>query len=320
MTHGPGRAARWAIAACALVVVGGALPLATAANGSSGHPSRPVPSAGCRVVSGSAASPGGSGVVKGLATPAISGTYRLSTPRHGAHPRPASLILLFHGFGSSPAQFSSLTDLPRRGTMAGDVVAVPHIQPGEAEWQFSGDGTDAEFVTALIASLERTFCINTAAVFATGFSAGAAFTIAYACTHETKIRAIATVAVEFQLGCRKPISILAFHGTADPEVRYQNGAVGASLPGVKVRGTQLNMGDWARLDRCRARPDKKVIGSQVFEQIWPECTGNTAVRLYTVIGGGHTWPGADPKKGFGLTTQQVNATTAILASFAAAGR
>jgi len=49
-------------------------------------------------------------------------------------------------------------------------------------------------------------------------------------------------------------------------------------------------------------------------------TVTRAVRLYTVIGGGHTWPGADPKKGFGLTTQQVNATTAILASFAAAGR
>jgi polyhydroxybutyrate depolymerase len=311
--EGISRAIRWTVFPCVFLGSGAALPAgATTANG--GHRAPATRSAGCR--SSSASSAGVASQERSLVTSTTSGTYLLSTPRHQRNPRAAPLVLIFYGFASSPAQFSSLTDLPRLGTRAGDIVAVPHIQPGETEWQFNGHGTDAAFVSALVASLERTQCIDTAAVYATGFSAGAAFTIAYACAHQAQIKAIATVAVEFQLGCRTPMSILAFHGTADPEVRYQNGTIGGSLPGVKVRGTELNMGDWARLDGCRAQPTTTQPGSQVVRQVWPSCGHHTRVRLYTVVGGGHTWPGADPAKGFGLTTQQVSATATILAFFA----
>lgn len=193
------------------------------------------------------------------------------------------------------------------------VVAVPHAQGDE--WQFSGNGTDAAFVGAMVKHLESTYCIDTKRVFATGFSAGAAFTIIYACSRQGSIAAIATVAVEFQLGCTRPLSIMAFHGTKDPLVPYQNGAVGLSLPGVKVRGTQRNMSDWARLDRCRSHPRMKQIGSQVDRQSWTGCTGGTSVVLYSILGGGHSWPGADPKQSIGLTTQQISATSQILGFF-----
>jgi polyhydroxybutyrate depolymerase len=205
--------------------------------------------------------------------------------------------------------------MPQRGSGKGYLVAVPNIQSGETEWQFSGTGSDATFVNALVAHLEQTYCVNQNAVFAAGFSAGAAFTIAYSCAHESQVHAIATVAVEFQLGCKKPMSILAFHGTADPLVPYQNGAIGLSLPGVKVRGTQLNMADWAKLDECRATARVARIGSQVNRSVWGGCLPDSTVTLYSVLGGGHTWPGADPKLGVGLTTEQVSATTQMLAFF-----
>ena len=252
---------------------------------------------------------------RSLVTPKIRGTYLLSTPRLARNARPAPLILLFYGSGSNPTQFTSLTNLPERGARSGAIVAVPHTQPAEAEWQIDGSGTDADFVHTLVTRLEGSFCIDQAAVFSAGFSAGAAFTIVYSCAHEAQIRAIATVAVEFQLGCKTPMPIMAFHGTEDPEVPYQNGAMGASLPGIKVRGTQLNMGDWARLDHCRSQAPRVRMGSDVIRQQWPACEGGAAVGLFTIVGGGHTWPGANPKKGFGLTTQQVSATTRILAFF-----
>jgi polyhydroxybutyrate depolymerase len=209
--------------------------------------------------------------------------------------------------------------MPKKGAAAGDIVVVPHLLPNDTEWQFSGNGTDASYVHTLIGSLESSLCINRDAVFLTGFSAGAAFTIVYACTHKSEIRAIATVAVDFQLGCTSPMPILAFHGTADPEVPYQNGALGLSLPGVKVRGTQLNMGDWARLDNCRGRTVQSTVGTQVRQQVWKACVRDSQVVLFTVEGGGHTWPGADPGKGFGLTTQQVSATNQILKFFSGYG-
>jgi polyhydroxybutyrate depolymerase len=127
------------------------------------------------------------------------------------------------------------------------------------------------------------------------------------------------VAVEFQLGCTRPLSILAFHGTKDPLVPYQNGAIGLSLPGIKVRGTELNMGDWARLDHCRTVPRRTRIGTQVVRQQWSGCAGHHSVGLYTIIGGGHSWPGADPTKAIGLTTEQISATSLVLSFFTRAG-
>ena len=250
-----------------------------------------------------------------LVSGTVTGSYDLTVPANYRIRRATGLILAFYGFASDPAQFSALTGLPSGGSKAGYLVAVPHDHSGETEWQFSGHGTDAAFVDALVVSLEDEYCIDESAVFAVGFSAGAAFTIAYACAHEHQIAAVVTVAVEFQLGCTRPMSILAFHGTDDPLVPYRNGAIGLSLPGVKVRGTQLNMGDWARLDRCRVRPDRVVIGSQVVRQQWQGCGDGTQVVLYTIVGGGHTWPGADPTLAVGLTTQQVRATAQALSFF-----
>ena len=103
------------------------------------------------------------------------------------------------------------------------------------------------------------------------------------------------MAVDFQLGCKQPMPILAFHGTADPLVPYQNNGVGLSLPGRRVRGTLLNMGDWARLDHCRPTPVIVRIGSQVTRRQWLGCLSGASVTLYSIIGGGHDWPGANPK-------------------------
>ena len=243
----------------------------------------------------------------------MAGSYNLTFPRSYRAGHPMPLILLFYGFGSNPSQFSALTDLPSRGSAHGYLVAVPHAQG--SEWQFSGNGTDAIFVSSLVDKIESTYCVDTTRVFAAGFSAGAAFTIIYACSHPGQIAAIGTVAVEFQLGCSRPLSIMAFHGTKDPLVPYQNGAIGLSLPGVKVRGTQLNMSDWARLDHCQSKPRKKRIGTQVTRQLWTGCTKRTRVVLYSIVGGGHSWPGANSKDSVGLTTQQISATAEILEFF-----
>ena len=253
--------------------------------------------------------------VESLRVGTQSGSYDLSVPSSYRDDRPTPLILLFYGFGSDPAQFAALTRIPSRAERAGYLVVVPHTQGTESEWDLSSHGADAGFVDNVVASVESTYCVDRGAVFAAGFSAGAAFAIVYSCAHERSIAGLATVAVEFQLGCTEPMSILAFHGTDDPLVPYRNGAIGLSLPGIKVRGTQRNMGDWARLDHCRSHPRRSHPGSQVTRQQWLGCVRGTAVVLYTIIGGGHSWPGADPTLAVGLTTQQVGATSQVLSFF-----
>ena len=244
--------------------------------------------------------------------------YQLFPPANPSPRHPAPLILLFHGFSGDGASIAALTRLPAEANPSGAYVVAP--DGTNRTWQLDAHSRDAAFVDRLVDSLSASACLDLSRVYATGFSAGAAFTIIYSCARPDRIAAIATVAVDFQLGCRGPMPILAFHGTKDPAVPFVNGALGASLPGVKVRGTELNLRDWARLDGCRPTPTDRVLGTEVTRQTWPGCAPGTDVVLYRIEGGGHSWPGAAPKSGAGPTTQQIDASALITAFFAAHAR
>lgn len=289
---------------------GRAAPVATTTTTTTIPGSRP--SAGCTRADGSARPRGQT--VERVTTDGVAHPYLLSVPASYRPTRPAPLVLLFHGYGSDARSIAALTKMPALGAARGVIVTTPD-GPNHT-WQLSGTGPDAAFVDKIVAKLTKTLCIDLHRVYAAGFSQGAAFTIFYSCARPTRVAAIATVAVEFQLGCTQPTSILAFHGTVDPAVPYRDGAIGASLPDLKVRGTLLNMSDWARLDRCGPTPTTRAIGSEVTLKSWPRCINGTAVALYTVENGSHTWPGADPAASPPYTTQQINATSLILGFFA----
>jgi polyhydroxybutyrate depolymerase len=284
-----------------------------AAGAGAGERGGPRPSPGCEQRTGI---PRASGDVEKDLTITVDGVerrYRLAAPEKRSR-RPAPLVLLFHGFSSNPQRFSDLTELPDRGASEGFFVATPEGTDGR--WQLDAHGSDAAFIDAVVAHLTDTFCIDLRRVHAAGMSLGSAFGLLYSCAHQDEIGSFLAVTVEFQLGCTRPMSILAFHGTEDPLVPYQDGQVGASLPGP-VRGTELNMADWAALGGCRPAPRTRRIGSEVVRSTWTGCGGSTAVVLYTVEGGGHTWPGADPGLQVTHTTDEVDATAAGLAFFRA---
>lgn len=217
-------------------------------------------------------------------------SYRLSLPAgSGFHP----LILLFHGSGADAATIASSTSLPARAARLGYVVATPDAV--NHNWQVSlpNAGTaDLRLVATLVASLESRFCIDAARVYAAGFSLGSEFAAIVACAPGPPFAAIGMVSAEFLLKpCSRPVPAIAFHGTVDPLVPYQDGAIGLSLPGMKVRGVENNLGDWALLDGCAPIPVVEAISAMVIRRTWPACTAGSSVVLYTVVGGGHAWPG-----------------------------
>jgi polyhydroxybutyrate depolymerase len=277
-------------------------------------------STGCNRSAPLPVAPGRTGTLS-LNQGTVTGTYALTVPPTYKTNRPAPLIFLFHGDGDNPADFSAKTNFPAQGARAGDLVVVPQNQGPEVGFQYSGRGTDATFVNSLINALLRSYCVNQRAVFTSGFSSGAAFAILYACAHQSQIRAIATVAVDYQLGCTRPEPLLALHGTADPAVTYQNNTIGSQLPGIKldahsVKGTVRNMADWVKLDRCQpTTPTFTRIGSEVSRSQWLSCAPGTSVTFYTIRGGGHEWPGAKVTTGVGFTTQQISANTLIINFF-----
>jgi polyhydroxybutyrate depolymerase len=182
---------------------------------------------------------------------------------------------------------------------------------------------DVDFVRAMLATTTRDLCIDPDRVYAAGMSNGAIFSTVLACELPGQFAAIAPVAgVNVEMPCRRgtpPVSLLAFHGTADSVVPYDGGALlGGSLPvlgGVKARPVDDMVARWAAFDRCGARPQRTRVSDQVERVTYPRCRDHEDVELVRVEGGGHTWPGAVAVDRLGATTESISATSAMLDFF-----
>jgi polyhydroxybutyrate depolymerase len=260
-------------------------------------------------------------VVQTLTVGGVARSYRLAVPISYRRSVATPLILLFHGSGSNALQTSIYSQMPERASHQGYLVATPDALAGQ--WQLSPPGAktaDLAYVSALIADLSSRYCVDRNRVYAAGISLGSEFSAIVACTPSIPIAAVGLVAAEFLLKpCAGPVPVIAFHGTADPIVAYGAGATGAALPGVPVVGVLENLAHWAALDRCRAAPLRRQLSTMVVRRTWSGCRAGSSVVLYSVLGGGHTWPGSPITLAagtFGVTTHQIDATGLMLAFFA----
>jgi polyhydroxybutyrate depolymerase len=51
-------------------------------------------------------------------------------------------------------------------------------------------------------------------------------------------------------------------------------------------------GEWAQFDGCGAEPDFAQVAVDVERRAYGGCRDGASVVLYSVVGGGHTWPGS----------------------------
>lgn len=288
--------------------------------GSSGE--RAAGSAGCgRPLAGDLHGPAGGedDVVRTIATGGQQRVYRLGVPRNSDNRSPQPLVLDFHGSGSSAAAQTVYTQFPRKAEGRGYMVVALDAIAGK--WELfptdGSKGTDLAFIKAVLAEVSGQFCIDERRVFATGISLGSAMATDLACTLREQVAAVGNVAEEVVFpGCDRVLPVIAFHGTADPLVPYKEGDIAAGRPNAGLPGTEHNMTGWAQRDRCNPQPQLTDIGTDVVHSVWPGCSRGSAVELYTVKGGGHTWPGSPIKVDFlGHTTDQIDATTLILDFF-----
>jgi len=247
--------------------------------------------------------------------------YRLAVPRGYRSDRPTPLILQFHGSGSNAVQQSAYSGLPAAGAVAGYLVATPDAIGGNWDLAVPGAQTaDQRLVAALEQDLGSRYCVDRARTYAAGISLGSEFATIVACDPADHIAAVGLVAAEYLLRpCPGPVPVLAFHGTADPVVPYASGATGRSVPGIPVVGALANLQAWAKLDRCRPTPRVTTPHPDIVRHVWSGCAAGSAVELYTVVGGGHTWPGSPVKlsaAALGPTTESISATGLMLSFFA----
>jgi polyhydroxybutyrate depolymerase len=111
----------------------------------------------------------------------------------------------------------------------------------------------------------------------------------------------------------RPLPILYNLGENDPLVPFAGGVINGN------RGTALSAADslaaWAKLDGCtgapttRTPPDRVQDDTHVDETLCINCQSGAQVGLYSVAGGGHTWPSGRqylPVAAVGRVTHQID--------------
>lgn len=251
-------------------------------------------------------------------------SYLLSVPKgRGPHP----VLLNLHGLGSSAAQQAAYSRLPEAGSRRGYIVATPQAAEGRLGWTLphTYGPDDTGFLTALLDHLEQRLCAERRREFAAGMSYGAGMSTGLICAMNGRLAGIAPVAgINIVQPCAEaaPTTIIAFHGTADDTVPYQGGHPLRNSSGrlrvladmVVLKPVEQVVDAWARVLGCTGRTTS-ALSSQVRLRGWKSCRDGVSVGLYTVKGGGHTWPGPLRVPRLGATARGLDATDVILDTF-----
>lgn len=251
--------------------------------------------------------------------------YLLYVPRSYDRSKPTPLVISMHGAGlwgaaqRETSQWNTLADKQRfivvyPSGIGGKAVRIWHAEPG------SGLMKDVRFISELIDTLRASYNIDSTRIYANGLSNGGGMSFALSCTLSDRIAAVGMVAAAQTLPwswCtdHRAVPMIAFHGTADPEVPYNGGSSWVSpRPFPSVPRWAAN---WARRNGCGAKPVDSAAAADVTRRTYTNCADNASVILYTVQGGGHTWPGGTPlpKWFVGRTTRSIDATSLMWAFF-----
>jgi polyhydroxybutyrate depolymerase len=268
-------------------------------------------------------------------------TYRVHLPRDTSHALP--LVVALHGGSWQGPKMELVSELDVTADRHGFIVVYPDAvyspKPVERQWadgrgttKASHDGVDdVAFIAALIDKLSADYKIDPARVYATGISNGGFMSYKLACDLGDRIAAIAPVSATMPQAeaptCKpaRPLAVLDIHGTADPLVPYGGGEVqGGSGGAILSVADTIKM--WAAIDGCDAKPATSDVpdrdprdGMRTHRDVYAHCKSGTDLVLYTVDGGGHTWPGGGrmDAKVVGPTTRDFDASEAIWDFFAA---
>ena len=251
--------------------------------------------------------------------------YLLYVPRSYDRSRPTPLVISMHGAGlwgaaqRETSQWNELADsqgfiVVYPSGIGGKGVRIWHVEPG------AGLMKDVRYISELIDTLKASYNIDPTRIYANGLSNGGGMSFVLSCTLSDRVAAVGMVAAAQTLPwswCtdHRAVPMIAFHGTADPEVPYNGGSSWVSpRPFPNVPRWVAN---WARRNRCGANPVESTVAADVTLRAYTNCADDAAVVLYTVHGGGHTWPGGTPlpKWFVGPTTRSIDATSLMWSFF-----
>ena len=261
----------------------------------------------------------------------INRSYHIHLPPGFSKDQPTPLVIALHGGGG---QGRIWFNHPIRS--AANERGVVLVFPNGMNRQWS-DGRkltraydDVGFISKVIDRMVSDYGIDPQRVYATGISNGGFMSIRLAMDLSEKIAAIAPVTSQITNALadqspKYPISVMIVNGTKDPIVPYEGGHIRLFEFGRsrgEILSTASTIEQFRRHNGCGPTPEYKRLpdldptdDTQVEIERYTGCTNQTQVTLVKVIGGGHTWPGADqylPAKVVGQVSREIDASKMII--------
>ena len=229
--------------------------------------------------------------------------YRIDLPARSAG---APMILALHGGGGNPGQTARNSGLTAPALARGYPMIFPAgtgrrlltWNAGRCCGPAARDRVDdVAYLDAVIDDAARRFKLDGSRVFLTGMSNGSMMAERYAAERPDRVRAVAGVAgtMDLSIRVRGAVPLLHIHGTDDRSVPYAGG-MGEGVARVPFDAVADLVAAWRRATRATGVADRRVIlpppgGLRVVTEDWRDGRGRVMVRLVTIEGGGHVWPG-----------------------------
>jgi polyhydroxybutyrate depolymerase len=254
--------------------------------------------------------------------------YLLYVPTSYDSTKPTALVISLHGAGLWGAAQQEISQWNRVADRAAFLVVYPSgdRRSGLRVWHVDDDVTlppDVLFIAALIDTLERQYNIDRARIYANGLSNGGGMSFVLSCTLSDRIAAVGMVGAALTLPwewCRDrhPVPAIWFHGTADAAAPYHGGTswVAQTRPFPSIPKFVAN---WSRRNQCGETPVDSVVAADITRSEYTQCADDATVVLYTIRGGGHTWPSGGPlsEAWVGPTNKEIDASSLMWDFFSA---
>lgn len=258
--------------------------------------------------------------------------YLLHVPESYDPAQPTPLVISMHAGATWPAHQKNLSRWNRLADESGFIVVYPSGTPVLFDvvriWHSFGLGAglerDVRFISELIDTLQSAYNIDPARIYANGMSNGGGMAFVLSCTLSDRVAAVGMVAPAQSLPSSwctnaQPVPMMAFQGDADPIIPYDGGPLGDPFNPVKPVFPAVRdfVASWAERNRCAARFVQSTVAPDITRLEYPDCADSASVVLYTLSGGGHSWPGGKPPPRWrvGATNTSIDATSELWAFF-----
>ena len=263
-------------------------------------------------------------------------TYIVHVPPKYDPKQPTPVVLALHGGGSNAEQMVRFCGLNAKADKEGFIVVYPSGTgrlPGMLTWNGGNccayamwnKVDDVGFTRSLLDDLATVANVDAKRVFATGISNGGIMSYRLASELSDRIAAIAPVAGTMggeACNPRRPVPVMHFHWTDDEFLPLKGGTGTRSLTQTEFYSVEHSITAWAKANGCPQTPTvtdepKKIDdGTTVQRKTYGPGKDGAEVVLFVITGGGHAWPGQEPRVRFlGKSTQNISANDLMWAFF-----